>query len=99
MPEKKLPLHLNLIELMKQKAGGVSSSFEAEKGVIELGELLRKSYLHPSDRIVTARLVGEIVEQLSGTGDQRNAKAYLTSLVEEFTGPPELKEERLGRTA
>lgn len=84
-------LHTNVIALMEQKAKNVCAFHDAEKQMIEFGELLRRSNLRSVDRRTMADSINHIATGLVSS-DERNAKAYLVALAEEIGGPPPAKE-------
>lgn len=81
---------------MEEKAKNVCASRDAEKQMMELGELLRRSDLRSSDRTAMAFRLYGIADELSSEGDERNAKAYLSALADEFKTPSVPTGNRMG---
>ncbi|KKR12757.1 MAG: hypothetical protein UT41_C0001G0301 [Candidatus Wolfebacteria bacterium GW2011_GWC2_39_22] len=85
MPRKKMPLYTNVLELMRKKAAQVYSSHQAQKELIELGELLQESSdLSSQSEAIIVRTLLEIADTLSSEGDARNSRAYLVTLSDAF---------------
>ena len=75
-------LHLNVLELMNKKVQGVHSS-QAQKELVELGELLRYADLDTNCCREVIRKLVPMAMKLSPEGDERNAKAYLNGLIKD----------------
>lgn len=97
--EKRQPLYCNVLALMRERVGSVGSSHQAEKDLVLFGGLLAgASDIQAPERLEIIRQVNEMANDLSATGDERNAKAYLASLVNELGIDIEPPSDRLGRT-
>lgn len=84
--EKRQPLYRNVLALMRERAGSVGSSHQAEKDLMLFGRLLvGASDIQAPERLEIVRQVNEMANDLSATGDERNAKAYLTALANELS--------------
>jgi len=83
--KNKQPLYRNVLDLMQKKAAGIMASHQAEKDLMQLGELLASSSdIQSAERGEVIRRVSEMAERLSAGGDERNAKAYLVTLAKEL---------------
>lgn len=81
MSNRKKPLHLNVIKLMRDKVKTASISYQDKQVLHELGELLFKSewgQMSPADIAVAASLLEEIRGSLARDGDTHS---FLDSLI------------------